>query len=276
MVILKIRGNNADDKVDNNREMENEAYFTAMQDEYGFSKEEAELLKDAYDAFAASEEYSKLDNKEKIAQFFSNMAALVSGYSSESKLFSLMGSNLSKEDATKFFDNLGIDGAKLAEVVNQQHNNCGDNKDFAHECAMYSVMSCDNMIKGMAGLNDNIDDLVGFKGDIYSGSMKLDDIKSDIAGVNIYKRMLECEDGDIFKAFEDYNTEDINESLEFLENYGNGDAEKGLKNIEKKINDSSLGTIYIQHSDMGNGEDKVEKLKEQFLDYLSTESGVSR
>ena len=47
-------------------------------------------------------------------------------------------------------------------------------------------MANENFQKFLAGYVDNIGELVGFKGDIYSKSMGIDDIKSDIAAVNIY------------------------------------------------------------------------------------------
>lgn len=280
------------------------SYDECMEKNYGFSKEESELIKKAYDAFEKNKSYANLTNEEKISLFFSNIAALHSGYSSESKLFKWMGKNPSSKEAIAFFDELGINGKQLSEMINQQHSNTDGYRDFAHECAIYSVMSCNGKLKGTAGIVDNVDDLVGFKGDIYSRSMGMDDVRSDIAAVNIYNRMLECEDGDIFKAFEEYNTDPtINESLEFLVYYGNGDAQKGLKVIEDKINDTSFGTWYLSgfqyggyggekgygypnygysgygYSEYGSytgQESGIDELKEAFLNHLSAESGVPR
>ena len=306
---------------DNNRTNENTSninveasdddYFAAMTEYYGFSEEEAGKIKEAYEIFGDSDISKGLNNKEKINLFFSNMASLFSNYSGDSMLFKQMGDNPTQSNAVNFFNNLGLDGEKLKEIVNNQYNNCEGKRDFAHECAIYSVMANENLQKSLAGLVDNVDELVGFKGDIYSKSMGIDDIKSDIAAVNIYNRMLESSDGNIFAAFTDYNEGcadgTINESREFLESYGNGDAEKGMEKLIDRIDDTSFGTWYLSgeyggygaygvapysYSSYGytgysgygyqeygylSGNDgvTVKDCKDNFLKYLSEESGVN-
>lgn len=232
-------------------------YFDTMSEYYGFSEEDAKAIKEAYEAFENSDLSKGLNNKDKINLFFSNMASLFSNYSGDSTLFKHMGDNPTQSDAVKFFNDLGVDGDTLKEIVNNQHNNCGNNRDFAHECAIYSVMANENFKKSIAGKFDDVDELVGFKGDIYSKSMGIDDIKSDIAAVNIYNRMLNSSDGNVFGAFTDYNEGcadgTINESREFLEYYGNGDAEKGMKNLTNRIDDTSVGTWYLSGEYGGYG-----------------------
>lgn len=304
------KDNNHNKNDDTNKSVnDEEAYKKSMMDAYGFSDEEAELLMDAYNKFIESDEAKGMNNKEKINAFYSNLASLYSSYSSDSKLFGAMGDNPSQVEAIKFFNDLGVDGESLKEIVNNQHSSCGNSRDFAHECAIYSVMANDSAIKGAAGLVDDIDALVGYKGDIYSKSMGMDDVKSDIAAENIYNRMLNCEDGDIWGAMVDYNEGcsdgTINESKEFLENMGNGNAEKGMKNLIKNIDDTSLGTAYLSgeygggygtapysysnygysgynynpygYTDYGymtGQNDSVEDCRSRFLDYLSEQSGV--
>ena len=45
------------------------------------------------------------------------------------------------------------------------------------------LMADDNIYKGAATLDDNVGELVGFKGDVYSGSMGDDDKMSDVSVV---------------------------------------------------------------------------------------------
>lgn len=261
--IQKIQLNKSSNKADNNTSNAEGTferdYFDTMFGYYGFSEENSKLIKDAYEAFENSDLSKNLNNKEKINLFFSNMASLHSGYSGDSSLFKHMGDNPTHSDAVKFFDDLGVDGEELKEIVNNQHKICEDNeyRDFAHECAIYSVMANENLIKSFAGNFDDVDELVGFKGDIYSKSMGIDDIKSDIAAVNIYNRMLDSSDGDIFGAFTEYNEGcadgTINESREFLEYYGGGDVEKGMKNLINRIDDTSIGTWYLSGEYGGYG-----------------------
>lgn len=280
-----------------------ETFETAMNKQFGFSGEEAALMQDAYAAFMANEAYAKLSNQEKINLFFSNMASLQSNYSSNSTLFKLMGDNPSPEEAIEFFNGLGIDGKALQTAVTRQHSETEGYRDFAHECAMYSVFANDTFTKKAAGLVDDIDALVGYKGDIYSKSMGLDDVRSDIAAVNIYNRMLESSDGDIFAAMNAYDSDpNVNPSLEFLQNMGDGDAEKGLSRLEKEIDATSAGTWYLSGDYAGEGGEghypgygypqygydeyggyskygdsnkkTVSDCKEEFLNYIKTESGI--
>lgn len=283
--------NDAIDSLDSHNDSKNEEkpeqfyeeqYKKAMVEEFGFTEEEAELLMDAYKKFNESDEAKEMDNIDKINLFFSNMASLYSGYSSAKKEFNLMGNNPSTESAIEFFNDLDVDGNKLKDIVNNQHSACSDKKrDFVHECAIYSVMANDCLTKTCADKLDNIDALVGYKGDIYSKSMGQDDIKSDIAAVNIYNRMKDCEDGDIWGAMVDYNNGckdgTINPSLEFLEGMGDGDAEKGMDNLIAEIDDKSVATEYLSHdfSDMSDKDGGVDECRTDFLNHLSKESGVN-
>lgn len=293
---------------------ESDDMFKSFQKEFGFTEEETKALQDAYEAFENSDVSKGLSNREKINLFFSNMAALYSGYSSDSTLFAKMGNNPSPEEAKNFFDDCGVDGTEISNIVNNQHSQCGQTgtRDFAHECATLSVMANDSAAKWVANKVDSVDALVGYKGDIYSKSMGIDDIQSDIAAVNVYQRMLDCDDGNIWNTYVEYNNGvadgSINESREFLSNYGNGDPEKGMKNLKIELDDASFGTWYLSgeiyggeggyygtapysysqygsgynynpggYSDYGyyDGQPKtVEECRENFLDYISEESGI--
>ena len=56
-----------------------------------------------------------------------------------------------------------------------------------------------------AGVVDDINAAIGYKGDVYSGSMGVDDIKSDVDAYNLYYRMKGCKDGDIWGTMTEYN-----------------------------------------------------------------------
>ena len=141
---------------------------------------------------------------------------------------------MSPDEAVSYFNSIGVDGEKLREMVKRQHDSCAKKelRDFVHECAIYSVMTNDNIVTIGASLDDNVGDLVGFKGDVYSGSMGMDDVKSDIAAYNIYYRMEKCEDGDVWNAMVEYNIDTYegttNESKEFLQNMGYGNPYVGM------------------------------------------------
>lgn len=259
-------------------------YVTTMNELYGFDKKQAELLENAYKAFDAQNgKYYTNDavgNMQKINDFYTALACLHSGYSANSDQFKLMGdNNMTPEQAVKYFDDLGVDGEALKEAVVNQHDQCEENgkRDFAHECAMYSVMANngENSAKSVAGIFDDVNALVGYKGDIYSGKMGVDDIMSDIGAENTYHRMVDCEDGNVWKTMTEYNNGvsrgAINESKEFLERIGGGDAQKGMKKLQKKINKKSLGTDKLSK---GVNKELIEAAKEDFLNHISSESGI--
>ena len=268
---------------------------------YGFTPDAEKLLEDAYRKFSESSDFEDMDNREKINFFFSKLAALHEGYSSASKVFWACGDNPSTDEAISYFNDLGIDGGKLQEILMTQHG-CADDlkvRDFIHECAVYSVMGNDGIIKSLAGFFDNVDALVGYKGDVYTAKMGEGDKLSDIAAVNIYYRMESCENGDIWQAMSDYNNgvinDEINEALEFLKYYGDGDAELGMIALENELYDESIGTDYLSgeygsyanYGGFGYGgygspyreygdsiNDKIQETADDFLNYIKVKSGL--
>ncbi|MCR4690062.1 MAG: hypothetical protein K5739_01785 [Lachnospiraceae bacterium] len=245
-----------------------------MKEQYGFTKEEAKLLADAYTKF--SDKYSKKSRKKQINLFFSNLASLYNGYSGDDKSFKMMGDNPATDKALKFWEKLGVDAEKLKDVIENQHSACGaeGNRDFAHECAIYSVMANSNLTKVASSMLDNVNALVSYKGDIYSGSMGDDDIRSDIAASNIYYRMLKSKNGSIWEAMNNYNKGvadgTINESEEFLSRYGKGDTAKGMIKLEKEMNHESIATSELS-KDVDS--DKIKDCKERFIEHLKNELG---
>ena len=64
----------------------------------------------------------------------------------------------------------------------------------------------------------------------------------------------------------------INGSKEFLEHFGKGDAEKGMEKLKKELDKETLVTdILGRHA----SQEDIDRTKEEFLGYLSDESGVN-
>lgn len=209
--------------------------------QFGFSTEEEEMLGTAYKRYSLLADYLGWDNRKKIYIFFGCLAALNPEYSADRIHFKLLAGSPSTESAILFFNMFGMDGEAMKEMLNNQHSLAPnlDIRDFAHECATITVTASRTPFKLLASRFENVDAMAGYKGDIYSTQMDYDDIKSDIASVNLYNRMINCKNGDIWGAFLDYNegvsNGTINESLEFLNNYGDGDPVKGFVNLIKEM-----------------------------------------
>lgn len=294
-------------------------YLETMQKEFGFNEEQATLLYEAYERF--EKKYPTKTGKEwndlKIKKFYSNLAALHPGYSSEDKTFKSLMVTPSPSQAVAFFNSLGVDGEKLKKVINEQHSSCADNgkRDFVHECAIFAIMSEHGGTKELGeeaskvfektgareklekygvmekfksivkkefgkdidievdGADEDVDALIGYKGDIYSGSMGEDDRKSDIAAYNIYYRMRNSKNGDVWESMMLYNEgvseKSINGSREFLAHFGDGDPELGMEVLKKDIDKDTYGSNILK----GDPED-IQKEKENFLKHVSNESGV--
>lgn len=270
----KTKGVSALKKVDDAK------YIEAMKKQYGFTENEVKLIADAYakfDKWIKEKEYNELvsyTNKEKIQIFFGYLSALNPGYSSSDPTFRKVNAS-STQNAIYNLKEMGVDAENLQKALLRQHSICAEQKkrDFVHECAMYSLMPSSALsLAGKIIKNDDICDLIGFKGDVYSASMEEDDMQSDIAAVNIYNRMSKCQDGNIFNAMTKYYTEEndrtINPADEFLKNYGDGDADKGMTVIKQKLDKKTRGAKNLQ----GNKSDQdVEYTKKKFLEYLENE-----
>lgn len=278
-------------------------YVQSLKDQYGFTDEQAKLINKAYERYElkCSIDFNRKYrvNNAKIKEFFSNLAALNEGYATNTDFsydpnqnpkenfnkfkgnfstFNMLGTNPSTKDAIKFFDDLGLDGNALKEAVNEQHVNCTQNekRDFVHECTIFSVMSDKlNGKKFAAGTLDDIDAAIGYKGDVYSGEMGIDDMKSDVEAYNIYHRMKDCKDGDIWHTMTEYNIGvgdgSVNGSKEFLEHLGKGDAKKGLENLKEDLDKETKVTDIISRN---TTPERVQARKKEFLDFVSTKAGI--
>ena len=225
---------------------------SAMGKLFDFSEEEERLLKEAYERFEWAADYLGWSYEEKIHWYFSITAALIPDYSSQAKHFKYLAMSPSTDQAIKFYDALGLNGKEMQEILMNQHkkNEGQIKRDFAHEYATIAVLSCDGGFKDLAGLSDNVDALAGYKGDVYTDAMDDSDMNSDISAFNYYNRIKKSEDGDIWRIMSEYNegvvNGTINESLEYLENYGDGDAEKGMAILEEEMYDESIATSYLK------------------------------
>lgn len=191
--------------------------------------------------------------------------------------FNMLGTNPSTKDAINFFNDLGINGQELKEALDEQHKTCADNekRDFVHECAIFAVMADGRIKKESLDALCDIDAAIGYKGDVYSGFMKIDDKKSDVEAYNLYYRMKECDDGDIWDTMTEYNIgvedESINGSIEFLKHFGEGDAKEGMERLKEDLDKKTLITGFLSKD---TTPEEVETAKKEFLDYLSEQSGV--
>jgi len=122
-------------------------------------------------------------------------------------------------------------------------------KDFAHEIVQYASFSNESLVHNLFGAAaGNIDALSSYKGDIYSKSMGLDDINSDIDAVNIYQRLVNS-NGSIMGIMTDYSRQakdgTINRADEFLMNLGDGNIDAGLENLKNDLLNVDLGSHYL-------------------------------
>jgi hypothetical protein len=271
-----------------------------MGKQFGFSPEEEEILNIAYERFNILADYLGWDKKKKIHVYFMTLAALIPDYSSDRIYFELLAGSPSTEEAISLFDKMGLDGERLKEILTNQHNSAPalKTRDFAHECATIAVMSSDTSSKKLAGLADNVDAMAGYKGDIWSTQMGEDDIKSDISSINLFNRMINSEEDDLWRVCLDYNEEvtngTINESLELLENYGDGDPVEGWNNlINEMLDDSIMTKVMFLHKGLKISPSKLdtvfdittEDLEEavegwldciyRFFGHIKKESGVA-
>lgn len=252
-----------------------------MEDAFGFTPEECQIIVEAYQAFIAQPENQLISQQERICKFFSNASALVEGYSSASGPFMIAGQP-STSEASAFFQTLGLSDSQvqqLSQAVNRQHTDSEhhtDMGDFAHEMVIWAVMANDSFVKNTVSNVENIDKLISFKGDVYSARMPTSDIISDIDAENVYSRMMNTP-GSLFSTISDYERAKIektlNPSTEFLFNYGQGDVATGWKTVVEELENPGLGSAFLANDSI------VDLVKRVMQDGLYTsamvESGVA-
>ncbi len=258
-----------------------EDFEEIMEDAFGFTPEECQIIVEAYQAFISQPENQLISQQERICKFFSNASALVEGYSSASGAFMIAGQP-STSDASAFFQHLGLSEdqvQQLSQAVNRQHKDSGnstDKGDFAHEMVIWAVMANESFVKNTVSNVEDIDKLISFKGDVYSASMPISDMISDIDAENVYSRMMNTP-GSLFSTISDYERAKIegtlNPSTEFLSNYGQGDVAAGWKSVVKELETPGLGSAFLATDSFG---DVVKRIVQDGL-YTSAmvESGVA-
>jgi len=268
-------------------------FINSMMKSYGFSAKEARLISEAYRLLLWEVNDKQMEKQEKIHHIFSILAALCQAYSG-AELASLldgitfsqlqwlpMAGTPSTGEAKSHLLKLGMSDADvetLFNAINTQHVDKSEKfeRDFAHEIVEYAIFANDSKLhKGSGLIAGNLDALGSYKGDVFSGKMGYADMNSDIDAINIYNRML-SDDNDFLEIIAEYNSGvnngKINRFDEFLEFFGSGDAEQGLKYIEEDLNTISLGAYLI--SVIFDKENNREITKEGFIRYLK--KGMSK
>lgn len=263
-----------------------EKLVESLEKQYGFSEEDAKLIAEAWDKFEESKEAQGLTYEEKIHKFFGCLAAFHEGYSGSDTKFKVVCGTPTQEEAKKFFKSIGYTDdeiKRMCDAIENQHaGKVGNgNRDFVHECVIITEMAYSGAVKMGLDVIDDPDALISYKGDIYSRSMGKDDINSDIDAMNLYNRIKNSSNP--MEAMNEYyegcNNGTINPSEEFLKNYGDGDAEKGLEKVEKIIDQKSIATDTLGHSygygKYGSGKNKNSNdFKKKFIEHLKEESGL--
>lgn len=231
----------------------------SMLQSYRFTKDESNLVLRAYKLLYFEASRAGMTRRQMIHHIFSNLAALCDTYSGESPNWRATAGNPSTDDAKKHLTELGMrteDVDALYEAIMRQHEVYGpeeDGKDFAHEMAEIAVFSNDSIPhEFLDGLIGDLNALAGYKGDVFSTIMPLDDMNSDVDAINIYNRMMSSNKG-LLNILVEYNSGvkdgTINRVDEFLEYYGDGDAEKGLEYIKNDLLNVDMGAHYLAKGD---------------------------
>lgn len=255
--------------------MEEAAYADMMSASYGFNKDQALLIQKAYNLSKSG--------KGSVHDFVANMAGLCSAYEG-SLLFGTVDGIPSIESAQKYFTKAGLSEQEvldLTDAVNKQHAggfnaNAKEEKDFAHEMAIYAGYFNDRLVRSelldywsvklVAG---DMNKLNSYKGDVYSASMGMDDMNTDMDALNVYNSYMADKKQDFFETMTEYNKSIINKEINragmFLENFKGDDEEQKFESLKKDLNSVRLGEWYLQKDiDPQN----VQDTKDQFLNYI--------
>lgn len=252
-------------------------YVDMMSACYGFNSDQALLIQNAYNLSKSK--------KGSVHDFVANMAGLCKAYGG-SALFNVVDGVPSVISAQNYFKNIGLSEQEvmdLTDAINKQYSgelnvNAQEEKDFAHEMAVYagyfntwsptrSFLDSLNMRLIVGDMNK----LNSYKGDVYSASMGYDDMNADMDALNIYSLYDKNKKQDFFEVMTEYNKSVLNNKINraemFLENLGNGNADKGLKNLTKELNTMKLGDAIIGRK---KTVDQINTTKQDFLDYIET------
>ena len=172
-------------------------YADMMQQCYGFTQEESELILKAYRLLYDEAARKNISRQERIHFVFSNLSALCDSYSGDAFRWWATAGNPSTADAKQHLVELGMsktDVENLYKAMNRQHFSADKGKgkkDLAHEFIQYAIFS-ENSFKHnfLDGFIGNLNALGSYKGDVFSTRMEIDDMNSDLDATNIYNRMI--------------------------------------------------------------------------------------
>lgn len=272
-------------------------YIDMMEACYGFDDTSALLIQKAYNLSLGKgnlfmqfqKACDRVLGNEEAFDFVANMAAFV--YDGELP-FAIIDGIPDAETAKKYFKRLGLSDQEVSDLADavkkqyvgkfQENKNKEEKKDFAHEMAVYAGYFNNNKLHreifdiGILQLIlGDMETLNSYEGDVFSASMDYDDMNTDMDALNIYNLYIKAEDRDLLEIMTEYNqgvlNKEINRAESFLENLGNGNAEKGLENLKADLGYGGLGGFLI-----GLGKEKSEKedTKQKFLDYIIEERGA--
>lgn len=255
---------------------EQAAYVDMMGASYGFQKDQALLIQNAY-------QRSK-EKKKSTHDFVSNMAGLCRAYGG-SALFGFVDGISSVESSQKYFTKVGLSEQEvldLTEAVNKQHRgefnaNAKEQKDFAHEMAVYAGYFNDMSPTRLGFLDQwhvqlvagDMNKLNSYKGDVYSASMGMDDMNTDMDALNIYQSYMKDKKQDFFETMTEYNRGVINKKINragrFLENFKGDNEDQRFERLKKDLNSVRLGEWYLKKD---IDPQKVQDTKDQFINYI--------
>lgn len=244
-------------------------YIGTMQQCYGFTEEESELILQAYRLLSNEAKRLGLSRQQQIHHVFSKMAALCDAYSGENFIFRAAARHPSTEEAKLHLIALGMgenDTEALYKAIMRQYYSQIDEIDFAHELAVISIAAEDFIINNTVdALFADLTAVGSYKGDVFSASMPPDDMNADVDGTNVYNRMLSGNKG-FFDILIEYNegVKDgtINRVDEFLRFYGDGDTKKGLQYIKDDLLNVDMASHYLSETYYKIPDDTWEKIKE--------------
>ncbi len=229
-------------------------FVSSMEQSYGFTKKESEIILHAYTLLMDEINGIDMTRQEKIHYIFSNLAALCKSYSSKDIKWWAIANVPSTEQVMGHLVELGMEIGEinlLYEAINRQHSSTDKNikKDFAHELIQYALFANYSFIHNILDIAlGDMNSLGSYKGDVFSSYMDIKDMNSDIDGINVYNRMLSNNKGFI-ETIVEYNTNvnngKINRVDEFLKFYGNGDSQKGLQYIKNDLMNVDRGAHFI-------------------------------
>ena len=294
-----------------------EQTIQTLMTEFGYTRQEAQLLNKALNALNQSSLSITDDPYARIAYSYGILTALCISYDAkrwrlttgqetiEGAIANLKFAGLTDQEILDLrvlinlqhadypFSDLrdaGID-VENSSFCNETHSKFkgrmkGNNNDFAHSLVQIAAFGHgDNMYENKkidlsrwaVDIFNSSPELqfsytmtqyeISFKGDIDSGRYSEEDFKSDVDAINLYQRMIKTGDlglGTWSSYYQDIEKDSKQRAVEFFKNMGSGDADIGIINTSKVIEQKTLGSSYIQE---GNETD-ISKAKSTFMQWI--------